>query len=368
MNQFDVGCTGCVGGYNSKVDAGDDAGSDAAADAGVDAGVDAGADAGPPPTVALSDVSTGSTTVTADRVVQVDTSNDNGATAWCISESQPVAPASPSATCVGGSGPMAGWATTRPTTFTLSPCEGVKTVFLWVAHGAQVSSTGASASIQLRTDVTSGLTSWWKFDETSGTVASDSVGNAAGDLVNGPTWVPGHLGGALAFDGIDDLVSFANGGPLIATQSAPFSVSAWFNLTNYSATEPDIIQMRSDTAAPFHLLLSQNPAWDGVSLGAGIGPWVCMRTNVEPPLGIWHHVVMTFDGADAGAVESFTIFVDGVAQPIEATGGYGTQANETHIGTAEGGANQWTGLLDDLRIYNRTLTSAEVGRLFALCY
>ena len=49
----------------------------------------------------------------------------------------------------------------------------------------------------------------WKFDETSGTSASDSSGNGNnGMLVNGPTWNPtgGKIGGALSFDGTDDYV------------------------------------------------------------------------------------------------------------------------------------------------------------------
>ncbi len=68
-----------------------------------------------------------------------------------------------------------------------------------------------------------GLVGWWKFDETSGIVAYDSSGNGHdGNLTNGPTWTNGKIGGALSFDGFDDLVTLGNvtGGLLDLTLSA----------------------------------------------------------------------------------------------------------------------------------------------------
>src|SRR3990167_8305115 len=56
-------------------------------------------------------------------------------------------------------------------------------------------------------DITTGLAGHWKFDETSGTSASDSSGNNnTGTLTNGPTWTAGKIGGALSFDRVDDYV------------------------------------------------------------------------------------------------------------------------------------------------------------------
>ena len=46
---------------------------------------------------------------------------------------------------------------------------------------------------------------WWRFDETSGSVAYDSAGNNHA-TVFGATWTDGFVGGAVHFDGIDDVV------------------------------------------------------------------------------------------------------------------------------------------------------------------
>ena len=51
------------------------------------------------------------------------------------------------------------------------------------------------------------LVGLWRFDETSGTIAHDGSGNGHdGTLIGNPKWTAGRIGGALDFDGSDDLV------------------------------------------------------------------------------------------------------------------------------------------------------------------
>ena len=65
--------------------------------------------------------------------------------------------------------------------------------------------------LDVNTTLLNGLVGWWKFDETSGTVAYDSSGNGNhGTLTNGPTWTDGKIGGAINFDGINDYINLAN--------------------------------------------------------------------------------------------------------------------------------------------------------------
>jgi hypothetical protein len=62
-----------------------------------------------------------------------------------------------------------------------------------------------SAGPASRSWMASGPVAWWRFDETSGSVAHDSIGLNHG-TVEGATWTAGHVGGALYFDGVDDFV------------------------------------------------------------------------------------------------------------------------------------------------------------------
>ena len=76
-----------------------------------------------------------------------------------------------------------------------------------------------------------GMISYWKFDDVSGTTASDSVDTNDGTLVNGPVWTSGQVGGALSFDGFDDYVTVPSNG----LSSNPMTISWWMNTNDMSA-------------------------------------------------------------------------------------------------------------------------------------
>ena len=80
--------------------------------------------------------------------------------------------------------------------------------------------------VLVKDGVLNGLVGWWKFDEGSGTVAYDSSGNGNdGNLTNGPTWITGKIGGALSFDGVDDVIIAPL--PNLNTSNISTSQSAW---------------------------------------------------------------------------------------------------------------------------------------------
>jgi len=195
-------------------------------------------------------------------------------------------------------------------------------------------------------------------------MATDSSGqDNNGTLTNGPVWQlnGGHINGALSFDGVDDYVAVP--GTVYATQNASFSFSAWVNLTDFSNSSPDIMQIKSDTASPWHVLLSNNESYLGISVGSS-STWATIKTNNVPSLGAWHHIVVTYNGNDPSTIGNFQIFLDGVSQTLSSAGGYSDQAQNNKIGAAQTSANQWKGLIDDVRIYNRALTAADVTALY----
>lgn len=216
------------------------------------------------------------------------------------------------------------------------------------------------------TDVVAGLANRWTFSEASGTTTTDGVGGLIGTLSGGVSWTTGHVGDGLAFDGTDGRVDIS-GATVIATSTAAFSFSAWFDLTDYSTTTPDIMQMQTDTTSPFHVLMSSEDNYLGLSFGDGDGAWATAKTQVQPTTGVWHHVVMTYKGADPLTLTNFQFYLDDEVQTFVAASPYATQANQSRIGAAEDPENQWHGALDDIRIYRDVLSSAEVARIFAAC-
>ncbi|KKL90129.1 hypothetical protein LCGC14_1907780, partial [marine sediment metagenome] len=79
--------------------------------------------------------------------------------------------------------------------------------------------------------------------------------------------------------------------------------------------------------------------------------------------GEWHHVVAT---RDSGTGE-IKIYVDGSTTPEAAgTGNTNslTASTKLAIGSLQGGVNYFTGILDDLRVYNIVLTPADIAILY----
>jgi hypothetical protein len=90
-------------------------------------------------------------------------------------------------------------------------------------------------------DVSDSLVSKWKFDENSGIILTDDLGNNNGTLIDG-TWSTGKLGNALSFDGINDYVEIPDNDSLSfgdGSNDSPFTITAWINMND--ATQFQII-------------------------------------------------------------------------------------------------------------------------------
>jgi hypothetical protein len=189
----------------------------------------------------------------------------------------------------------------------------------------------------------------WKLDEKSGDIAHDSSGTRAnGTLHGGPIWRPagGHVGGAIELDGIDDYISTPS---VLDPSKAPFSVFVWVK-----------------GGAPGQVILSQPGSSGGANwLRAGASDGSLMTElkgngRSDRPLtsatsitdGNWHHVGLVWDGANR------TLYVDDVVAATDAHHGLGSSYEGLNIAAGKNfdPGTFWSGLIDDIRIYNRAMT------------
>ena len=88
------------------------------------------------------------------------------------------------------------------------------------------------------------LVAWWRLDDGSGTIASDSSGNGYdGDVEGGAQWVDGQIGGALSFNGSNSLVR----APYIPLDSRTFTITMWVYPDLY--TSEQIVFSQRQTSA-----------------------------------------------------------------------------------------------------------------------
>lgn len=224
-------------------------------------------------------------------------------------------------------------------------------------------------------DVTNGLVGHWKLDETSGTTAADSSGNGNdGTLQNGMDAAndssSGAVGTSLAFDGIDDNIAIANESNFDFERTDPFSISVWINRTS-NADEDDIIEKVDISGYRGYGLwmdVGANEVTVSLTNNAGSNQ-INMETsgaNITPQE--WHHVLMTYDGSSSAS--GVTVYVDGVAATLNTYLDNLTATmlnnNPVLIGTDfdSGGCCEFNGKIDDVRIYDRALSAAEIQELY----
>ncbi|HUT47161.1 MAG TPA: LamG-like jellyroll fold domain-containing protein, partial [Sedimentisphaerales bacterium] len=205
------------------------------------------------------------------------------------------------------------------------------------------------------------LGAYWKLDEEEGSVAKDSVSDNRGTVYGDPIWQPagGMVAGALEFDGVNDYVSTQF---VLDPSEGPFSVFAWIK----GGAPGQVIISQSDG-------IGTGETWIGIdALGGNL-----MTGLVPPPLGRfvpqplvsesiitngqWHHVGFAWDGSYRILyVDGIEVAKDTAAQnPLKSADGglYIGAGKNLDVGTF------FSGLIDDVRIYNVALTAEEIGEL-----
>lgn len=220
-----------------------------------------------------------------------------------------------------------------------------------------------------------GLVGHWTLDDGK---AVDAVTGRAGTLKGGPAPTAGKIGGALAFDGKDDHVELPNSKELDGLTEGNYTVAAWFKPADVPSGQ------ESDNSAGYGIIAktgwhtglrytnekkftfehwlatdkADEPRWTGA------GAW---DQDYEP--GQWYHVA----GVVSRTTGAVSVYLDGElkgsGEGFDANAkarAYGTMTWK--IGACNPGAEKWgwpaKGAIDDVRLYNRALSDAEVAELF----
>ena len=240
---------------------------------------------------------------------------------------------------------------------------------------ANVGDTSASGNY------VSGLVSYWKFDESSGTSAADSAGSSPGTVTPNATgvWVAGHINNAANLNGTTQYVDVANQAPFSFDATNPFTLAAWI-YRNSSADVDDEIFSKVDSSlghgyslwmmnnGAAHTCGGTSPPCTSNCLAFGVGAACPTASSTPAAPGAWHHVVMTYDGS--GTDSGVKMYVDGLAQSVTYTAnnfaGVMINAKDFLIGDDCAGpcGDEFGGKIDDARVYNRALSANDVLALY----
>lgn len=207
---------------------------------------------------------------------------------------------------------------------------------------------------------TGDLVGWWRFNETEGRIAADSSGHINHGRLNGdPQWQQGHIGGALAFDGVDDYVSIKDTPDFDITKE--ITVACWIQIDKFNIPWQAIITKSNQSWRIIRAESNRSVefACTGVDVQNTIWGTVYGKAVVDD--GQWHHIAGVYDGTQV------YLYVDGVLDAsIEGSGKINANNANVLIGANAGDFWRfWYGLIDDVRVYSYALSAEQVREVHA---
>jgi hypothetical protein len=215
-----------------------------------------------------------------------------------------------------------------------------------------------------------GLVGHWTFnaEDVSGTTVRDVSGHGNdGTLLNGPSLVSSPLGAAVQFDGVDDYVEIPDSVSLRVTS---MTVVSWVRFPAApSAGWRMIFEHARNTTNWIAMVKSINGDWwHWRWQNGGSGSSNDVGTSRPFTVGTWVHLAFSIDLTVVP--NKVQAYIDGVldTELIGVADLPAAAAGVSTIGRSaiNGGGEYLPGLIDEVRVYDHALTSAEVNRLYNL--
>ena len=201
-----------------------------------------------------------------------------------------------------------------------------------------------------------GLIAWWPGNGN----AADMAGNNDGVLMNGATFAAGMVGQAFKLDGVNDFVQVAHDPSL--NPAGGLTIEAWINSSS-NAGPRVIVSKWNDNTSDWSYIFKDHNYSDKLRIELSKGSHndlADLSGTTSIPIGQWIHVAATYDNDVVrlyfNGVQNASLDVD-PNQPIQAS------ATDLLIGavfTSGGVSENFAGLIDEVSLYNRALSAAEI--------
>ena len=242
-------------------------------------------------------------------------------------------------------------------TYTPEPGETGADSFTFVANDGLLDSNLATVNVTIADP----MVGHWKADEESGTTLFDASGAGNDATVFGDTtWIAGKIGNAVQFDGTGDYATVPDN-PTVDNMRRSITMATW------------VYPEKVDTQ--YLIRKATFDAFDGyelsLSTGGTTGQVFFVRFNQDSnantyrlnsttmyPINEWTHVAATYDGTD------IRLYVNGVLNnTMAADVTIASNDLPLSIGAESDGFRALQGAMDDIRLYGRALSAAEIQAL-----
>jgi len=211
-------------------------------------------------------------------------------------------------------------------------------------------------------------------DNVSDTTVYDYSGNDNdGTAVDDASWTSeGKMGGAFEFDGEGDYIDI---GQIELVHDKSFSISAW--VLFYPSDSPSTFILAKTSESTSYKGFGLSVTQDGKvtsTINEGHSPLkrIGAECNNTIEQGVWKHLTVSYDGSNSYL--GFNIYIDGQNQDTtnmdEGVVSDSSVSSDVFIGGRawSGITNHWNGTIDDVMIWNRSLSADEVAQLYNNTY
>jgi len=225
-------------------------------------------------------------------------------------------------------------------------------------------------------DCPEGMVSYWTFDDAdlSGSDPLDTVGDNdgtnVGGVTTGQTGENSVVGQAFSFDGNNDYINVSDSESLDIERTNELTIGFWVKLNS------------ANTQQTFLRKSPEGGDWEGYGIqlngSTSLNPRFLLRNsqsnqlivdaNVGLTVGQWTYVAITYDGSSSAS--GVNIYINGGS--VSTTTPYDTLSasilnNEAlTIGSIGSGSWFFNGLIDEVAIFNRSLSAEEISALYDL--
>ena len=222
----------------------------------------------------------------------------------------------------------------------------------FIVCGAAASAVLAGSSvIDSGRAAVGGVVAEYAFDEGTGTLLHDASGNHNDGTIASASWTMGHSGTALSFNGSSSIVTVP--GTSAISPTTAITIEAWVKPATTAGWRAIAVKEQTPSALSYGLYSSSDA-----------GPASLVYTSSEQdlkgasriPVGAWSYLAAVYDGSvNRVYVNGSLVAQSAVSGSIAESGGALRIGGDTIW-------NEWfNGSIDDVRIYSRVLTAAEIN-------
>jgi hypothetical protein len=210
----------------------------------------------------------------------------------------------------------------------------------------------AGAEMPLQTPK-SGPVASYSFDEDNEETAADASGNGHTATVEGATWTAnGRYGGAMEFEASKEDVLKIPASPQLDLDEG-FTLEAWVRPSGGDNHSAPLIDKQKGSGHGYFLYeggsVSDRPA------GAASEDQELVHADDPLPARTWSHVALVFTGGRTYLYVDGELVDNGAAEPVV------TEEGELEIGGSTDTSDYFDGRIDEVRVYGRGLSPAEVA-------